>query len=534
MPFENTKIRLSYTHFYQRGVSLNKVLPKQISEEFVLMLSAIGYDTKILNCFKSYCKRNFCNSEIQKKSLQEEELIEPHTSYLAWKIILARSEVVVMHQDFKIMAKKLFDFLLKVNSILDKDDNLVSGKFASLYSEHLFLDYYQDNIVSQFYRTQNIILDSDLLKPYFKKFEQNYQIDIKKYVYITYRLLVRYGNIWGINKDGLNNEQLMMYWKSFPTDIAEETNFDQEDILKVINIISKDFRSFKNEVGNEYLNYINIDNFKNSPFLKLKDESIVPINNRLAENLIFYNLFYKIVDLDKNNSDSFRQDFGKEFECYIVNLALEIQEQNKDCIIQEEFAYSINRKKQNNKSPDLMIIYPDKKEVIVFEVKSAQILDAYNKEYTNKELYTKCVEKTVIRPLKQAVKAISDINSVKATSLFDESYSYLFVSVTMTGFVIPNYKIRLEDEKVKVDVSNKFFNMPVETFEIFVRILSASQAINGFELLNNYNLYRERMSLKTYLHRMEKELNLDISSFETKMINGQKQYLNYINPNNKN
>lgn len=66
MPFENIKIRLSYTHFYQSGVSLNKVLPKQISEEFVLMLSAIGYDTKILNYFKIFCKRNFCNSEIQK------------------------------------------------------------------------------------------------------------------------------------------------------------------------------------------------------------------------------------------------------------------------------------------------------------------------------------------------------------------------------------------------------------------------------------------------------------------------------------
>ena len=200
--------------------------------------------------------------------MQEEELIEPHTLYLAWKIIMARSEIVVMHQDFKVMVKKLFDFLLKVNSILDKDDSLVSGNFASLYCEHLFLDYYQDNIVSQFYRTHKIILNSYLLKPYFKKFEESYQIDIKKYVYITYRLLVRYGNIWGINKNGLNNEQLMMYWKSFPTDIAEETNFNKEDVLKVINIISKDFSSFKNEVGNEYLNYTNINNFKKIPFFK--------------------------------------------------------------------------------------------------------------------------------------------------------------------------------------------------------------------------------------------------------------------------
>ena len=70
--------------------------------------------------------------------MQEEELIEPHTLYLAWKIIMARSEIVVMHQGFKVMEKKLFDFLLKVNSILDKDDSLVSGKFASLYCEHLF------------------------------------------------------------------------------------------------------------------------------------------------------------------------------------------------------------------------------------------------------------------------------------------------------------------------------------------------------------------------------------------------------------
>ena len=60
----------------------------------------------------------------------------------------------------------------------------------------------------------------------------------------------------------------MMYWKSFPTDIAEETNFNKEDVLKVINIISKDFSSFKNEVGNEYLNYTNINNFKKIPVFK--------------------------------------------------------------------------------------------------------------------------------------------------------------------------------------------------------------------------------------------------------------------------
>ena len=250
----------------------------------------------------------------------------------------------------------------------------------------------------------------------------------------------------------------------------------------------------------------------------------------MAENLIFTNLFYKIVDSNKECSADFRRVFGDEFEVYVTSFAKIITESgNNDCVIQDEFSYSKNRKAGNNRSPDLMIIYPEKKQVIVFEVKSAQILNTYNKDFSDKESYEKSIDKTISRPLLQAAKSIKDIVDTEgATTLFDKTYSFIYVSVSMSGFAIPNFKINIVDENIKEDVSKVFFNMPLETYEIFIRLLTAKQRINGFELLLNYNQYREKMSLKTYLHRMEKKLNLDTSFFERKMIHCQDEYIKFI------
>lgn len=73
-----------------------------------------------------------------------------------------------------------------------------------------------------------------------------------------------------------------------------------------------------------------------------------------------------------------------------------------------------------------------------------------------------------------------------------------------------------------------FFSMSIESYEIFVKILTATKMVNGFELLMNYNWYRETTSLKTYLHNIEKEMNLDTQLFQRKILNSQKDYLEYI------
>lgn len=530
MQLVNTKIRISYKQFYNRGISLNKVLPKEISLTFAVTLSALGYDNDVYTCFKNYCLKHFCSSEKQRSMLQKNEFVEPRTSYIAWKIIFTRSKILNVEEGLAKTAKNLFDLLLKVNDFLDEKDNGVSRKFVTQYTEHLFLDYYQDNVVAQFNRSQILFVNSEKLQPYIRNFELSNSIDIRRYVYIVYRLIVRYGNIWHLNNEGLTNTQFNDYWRSSVSDIAEETHFADSEIKAVLNSISKTPDEFHKAVENNCFEETDIDFLKNYPFIRFCDNTVIPINNRCAENLIFTNLFYKIVDLNKNHSDDFRRVFGDEFEAYVTNYAKIITESgNNDCIIQDEFPYSKNRKAGNNLSPDLMIVYPEKKQVIVFEVKSAQILNTYNIDFSDKGSYEKSIHKTVSKPLLQAVKSIKDIIETEgATTLFDKTYSFIYVSVSMTGFAIPNFKINTIDEDLKEDVSNAFFNMPLETYEIFVRLLTAKQRINGFDLLLNYNQYRDTMSLKNYLHRIEKKLNLDTSFFERKMIHCQDEYLKFI------
>ena len=86
----------------------------------------------------------------------------------------------------------------------------------------------------------------------------------------------------------------------------------------------------------------------------------------------------------------------------------------------------------------------------------------------------------------------------------------------------------LQKAQKREDISDYMFNMSIETYEIFIRILTAVQQINGFDLLMNYNKYREKMSLKTYLHRIDKKLKLDTRFFQKIVLESQEEYLSFI------
>ena len=207
---------------------------------------------------------------------------------------------------------------------------------------------------------QRIFVNSEKLKPFIRNFGSNNTIDVRRYVYIIYRLLVRYGNMWRLNHAGLTSSQLNNYWRSPISDIALETNFTEDKIKTVLNSISKTPVEFCKAVGNKCFD-VEIIYLRILRIIKICDNTVISINGRLAENLIFTNLFYKIVDSNTEQSANLRRIFGGEFEVYVANFAKIITDSgNNDYIIQDEFAYSKNRKAGNNLSPDLMMIYSEK------------------------------------------------------------------------------------------------------------------------------------------------------------------------------
>ena len=147
-------------------------------------------------------------------------------------------------------------------------DNKVPRKLATQYTEHLFLDYYQDNVIAQFNRVQRIFVNSEKLKTFIRNFGSNNTINVRRYVYIIYRLLVRYENMWRLNHTGLTSSQLNNYWRSSISDIALETHFTEDKIKTVLNSISKTPVEFCKAVGNKCFDVEIIDIFKNSPYYK--------------------------------------------------------------------------------------------------------------------------------------------------------------------------------------------------------------------------------------------------------------------------
>ncbi|TON84894.1 hypothetical protein CGH47_24370, partial [Vibrio parahaemolyticus] len=57
--------------------------------------------------------------------------------------------------------------------------------------------------------------------------------------------------------------------------------------------------------------------FCNQPLLKLNDGTYVPIDGKLFEDILFNNLFYKLLDMTPKK---FMSDFGECFENYVTRL----------------------------------------------------------------------------------------------------------------------------------------------------------------------------------------------------------------------
>ena len=103
----------------------------------------------------------------------------------------------------------------------------------------------------------------------------------------------------------------------------------------------------------------------------------IPIDGTFIENLIFNNLFYKILDIqkDKKEKSSFMSDFGIPFENYVSNLISFTCENNKvyNYTYIPEFTYKYQKNKL--KSPDVMIFDSQNNVLLVIEVKSARVLN---------------------------------------------------------------------------------------------------------------------------------------------------------------
>ena len=78
------------------------------------------------------------------------------------------------------------------------------------------------------------------------------------------------------------------------------------------------------------------------------------------------------------------------------------------------------------------------------------------------------------------------------------------------------------------DISSSFFSMNIEAYEVLIKIISCDYEITLDNILNGYNHYKHKMSIKTYLSRVFTHNNLHSETF-VQIINGSRsEYIDYL------
>lgn len=378
--------------------------------------------------------------------------------------------------------------------LISSNDNYIRDfKFESEFSTVMF-NLYRDNYQMQFYRASKIFIESNTFEICKTEFNEKYGFSLNEYIWEVNEIIKRIYEIKEI--DYYRPYELFMWVLSYNT-----PNSLSERILETVSLSQEQF--------NDKLDNINYSRdfslFQNNPFLKLPSGSFLPIDGKFVEDLLFYNLFYKLESLPSKSK--FITEFGYAFEMYISGLIEKSINYNSNLIHIPEFAY----KQGTKKSPDAIIYNKNEDGMLVIECKSARVLNTLITRDDKNESFDKTLEKLRIRPWKQMYKSICSIIKENAHPLITQGKKYMFLCVTMND--LPMYPINFSIDVDNKHIEHALFSMNVEAFEIFLEILSMSGENGYSHILLGYRKYQNSMSMKTYLNRIRKNHNLNNKKF---------------------
>ena len=264
-----------------------------------------------------------------------------------------------------------------------------------------------------------------------------------------------------------------------------------------------------------------LDLFRQKPFFKIKNDIFLPINRKFVHELYYINIFHRLLNLneDEKKRSLFLKNFGIALENYVVSIAHNRMNKTKYNFYPEMIIVN------NDKSPDLLIINEEKKEVIVFEVKAARIMKSFVDSFLDKENFIKSINKQIEKPILQAYKAVEKMKKYKTLQLND-NYSFFYCSVTFDSIPMQNtINLELQTENGKL---NNYINMSIEGFELFIRLITSQDCpFTPYQLLCEYNK-QKITSFKNFITRIEKFYNCKNTMMEVEFLSSQDNYLKVI------
>ncbi|PCI28643.1 MAG: hypothetical protein COB67_05905 [SAR324 cluster bacterium] len=518
MKFVNTHILASYKKIFSDKKTIDKIVNNNIQINHIVLYSILSFKKDEEKEFRKWSQKHIQRVRKKKKKYQENYIFSRQRRLIALKYLL----INYTDKTTKNNNNKDLETLYKLFTLVN--DNLeIETKSLEHHLINSSLFEYRDNFTWQLKRAQDIFINNDAMEKYNILFHKHYKVELKEYIYIIFYILVNYHNIDTSEYYNLNTFD---NWCFSLNNIPTETKVL---FKKVFNMISHDMNE-ATEFSHSTLNdYYDFDLFRSKPFLNIKKDLYIPIDGRFVEDLIFYNLFYKILDIPNIGKKKFMQDFGIPFENYASSLVKFSINQTTYFNYTHIEEFTFKYKKNNLKSPDIMLVSEDESEILVIEVKSARVLDSISKLASNENSTTQTYQKTKIKPALQSMEAISRIIETQSNQYITNRAQYIFLTISMTDIPMSTLQYKMIQSNTKIDYSSAFLSMNIEAFELFIKVISSEFKYNFAQVLGGYEQHKEGMSIKTYLNRMIKHHNIENQKFDDLFLEPQEEYIKFIN-----
>lgn len=517
----NARIQAEYSNlFYGPPPKLEELFKKGVDIAHLVALSMISF-TDATPQERSWCKRNLALSLKGRNSIDELVISKRPSNLILWSFISGET-IKSNEYDHSTHYKHLGEIITAL-SVINQQEREHQDDNGYLIKN--LLHKYQDNPLYQFYRSAEIFLRTSTLDKYVMDFESTNGISVRDFVFICHAINIKY--LTELSKPISERE-----WILDTAAFSNHTNFSTEKVSSTLKLISFTQHDAKKHAASDKFADHDFNLFSNRPFLAIDGGKYIPIDIRLTQNLVFNNLFYRIKS-SATNKKSFMRDFGLAFESYassLVRYACENSKSYKYTYI-PEFDYGCPTKK----SSDAYISFYDKtiktKIILVFEFKSAKVLDSAKRLSENDDAIERSIGKVTIAPTEQQIKRTSEIVDGCFHEELTKENVYYFISISMDDFpvLIGDWNVKINYSHLSNLKSGGIYSFCIEELELFVKMISNNLERPAPYLLERYRTEHSDLSFKTYLSRLEKKVNFQNKPFEQKIIDSQKIIIDHLN-----
>lgn len=394
-----------------------------------------------------------------------------------------------------------FEGVIRSLTILNKKEHDKEDMHGYLMNNGY--EFYRDNYFWQINRAMRSFVHEKRMRIYVSDFEKLHNVKLTDYIEL-HSFLTRRSTDVASNLIRVHPSE----WVIDLDVLAKQTRLNSEDLERIMINASfsiNEFRSYKNDLDKEDVWY---DFFRQHPYFRLTQKKYIPINGKLAENLLYNELFHKIKHASSNPLQ-FMTDYGACFEEYVSGLIKVACRKSKKFNYKHlpEFKYDSNSKK----SSDAYIYFRDEEKdvdvVIVIEVKAKRIREQAKIANPTKKDIQLSIDKTIREPLSQALGVTCDIIKRKESKILTKDKVYYFMSVSMDGYtgVFGDYDLSLNPNYVEQIKFGGVFPVTIEGFECFIRVIMSNYASPANKVLDDFNEVSGGISFKTHVARISND-----------------------------